>query len=235
MEERYLDIVNTAQNTEVLRPPRNLLATFGSTRIHYYVLTDPIYKGIIDNSDDTILREGFLTAERPRIITPYYMKNMFEGFEHGDDYSQSLQETFGTFDPGILYKYKNDSMEMTVITTPFDEVFQKINNDLEKENDPYSTIIKGDRRLWDLSLMIFIYGFTGTSLHRNVSDLHSRGLFTIDRSGVPRESRLYIENLFKEVKGGSLDPTVLKKELDAWGVFGEYEDRFLDLFRKNRD
>jgi hypothetical protein len=234
MDERYLDIINTAQNTEVLRPPKGLLATFGSTKIHYYVLTDPIYKGIIDNSDDTILREGFLTAERPRIITPYYMKNMFEGFEHGDEYSQSLQETFGAFDPGILYRYKNDSMEMSVITTPFDEVFQRINDDLEKEDDPYSTIIKGDRKLWDLSLMIFIYGFTGTSLQRNISDLHSRGLLTVDRSGVPKESRLYIESLFREVKGGSLDPAVLKKELDAWGIFGEYEDRFLDLFRKNR-
>ena len=31
---------------------------------------------------------------------------------------------------------------------------------------------------------------------------------------------------------GELAPNLLKAELDRWGVFKEYEDRFLDLFRR---
>ena len=69
MDERMQEIIQTAENTRILREPKNVLATFGTTRIHYFVLTEPVYKGIIDNADDTIVREGHVIAERPKIIT----------------------------------------------------------------------------------------------------------------------------------------------------------------------
>ena len=155
---------------------------------------------------------------------------MFEGFEHGNDYSQSLLSAFGAFEPGIMYAYRNDFKEMTVVTTPMEQVFHNINEAVEDE--PLSAIIQGDSRLWDISLMIFIYRLTGHSVRSNVSELHSMGLLQVDRSGLPRQSRLCIESLFNDVKNGNAEPALLKKELDAWGVFPEYEDRFLDLFRK---
>jgi hypothetical protein len=232
MDEKFLDIINTARKTVVLRQPRNVLSTFGTTRIHYFLLTDPIYQGLIDKSDDTILREGYVHAEKPRIITPFYLKNIFDGFEHGNEYSQSLIDAFGPFEPGILYNYRNDFKDMTVITTPLQDTFERINDDLEKEDDPFSAIIKGDGRLWDVSLMIFIYSLTGRSVASNLSELHSLGLLAIDRSGVSQESRLHIESLFREVETGKADPALLKRELDAWGIFPEYEDRFLNCFKK---
>jgi hypothetical protein len=73
---------------------------------------------------------------------------------------------------------------------------------------------------------------TRYSLGNNVLELGRRGLLEIDRKGVPIEARQSIERLFDEVKNGELDPSALKTELDRWGLFEEYEDRFFRLFGK---
>lgn len=45
------------------------------------------------------------------------------------------------------------------------------------------------------------------------------------------EARRRIEELFRQVKRDPLQAPRLKEELDRWGVYHQYEDRFLDLFR----
>jgi len=44
-----------------------------------------------------------------------------------------------------------------------------------------------------------------------------------------------IEKLFEESRHDISKANELKAELDKWNVYKEYEDRFLDLFRKNTD
>lgn len=44
-----------------------------------------------------------------------------------------------------------------------------------------------------------------------------------------------IEKLFDEVKNDIGKASELKSELDKWNVYKEYEDRFLDLFKKTKD
>ncbi len=51
---------------------------------------------------------------------------------------------------------------------------------------------------------------------------------------LPQSARKRIEELFKEAKENISKATILKQELDKWGVYQEYEDRFLDLFRKRK-
>jgi uncharacterized protein len=46
----------------------------------------------------------------------------------------------------------------------------------------------------------------------------------------PPHVRIRIEELFQEVADDKSKAPVLKEELDRWGLFDEYEDRFLDLF-----
>ena len=50
--------------------------------------------------------------------------------------------------------------------------------------------------------------------------------------GLPRAARARIDELFGGVARGEVKPSDLKAELDRWGAFREYEDRFLDLFRR---
>ncbi len=36
-------IKRAVNHTHIIRPPQQLLATFGQTNIHYYLLTEPVY------------------------------------------------------------------------------------------------------------------------------------------------------------------------------------------------
>jgi Zn-dependent M32 family carboxypeptidase len=44
-----------------------------------------------------------------------------------------------------------------------------------------------------------------------------------------------IEKLFSQAKTDISKANELKSELDKWNVYKEYEDRFLDLFKKKKD
>lgn len=52
---------------------------------------------------------------------------------------------------------------------------------------------------------------------------------------LPQSVREKIEKLFQEAKQNIVKATELKKELDSWNVYKEYEDRFLDLFKKPKE
>ncbi len=52
---------------------------------------------------------------------------------------------------------------------------------------------------------------------------------------VPEYVMQRIERLFKQVKADHDRAPELKDELERWGLFDLYEDRFLDLFRENTD
>ena len=53
-----------------------------------------------------------------------------------------------------------------------------------------------------------------------------------DAQGIPVVARKEIESMFDMVKKGSMEPKDLKKELDRWGLFEIYQDRFFNLFRR---
>lgn len=51
---------------------------------------------------------------------------------------------------------------------------------------------------------------------------------------LPESARKKIEELFKLAAEDIAKAAELKKELDTWSVFKDYEDKFLDLFRKKK-
>jgi hypothetical protein len=54
-------------------------------------------------------------------------------------------------------------------------------------------------------------------------------------SKLPQSAIEGIEKMFKEAQSDVAIASKLKAELDRWNVYKEYEDRFLDLFRKRKD
>jgi predicted ATP-grasp superfamily ATP-dependent carboligase len=52
---------------------------------------------------------------------------------------------------------------------------------------------------------------------------------------LPDSVKEKIEQLFKEAKSDISKANELKTELDKWNIYKEYEDRFLDLFKKKQD
>ncbi len=234
METEEERIAYAVRNTRILRLPRQSLATFGTTNICYYLLTEPAYAEITQETNETVIRKGRVIAERPRIVTPYYLSRL-EGFSwEARRYFETLAKTHGSNAPGLFYSYRNEPKELSIVSHRWQEVVDKLNAEIDQGNDPLTSIIKGEDALWDVSLLKFIYEMVRNSLIDNISEMGSRGLLRMDAKGVPADARIRIEELFTQVFRGEADPNELKAELDRWDLFSEYEDRFLSLFRRRR-
>lgn len=219
-------LYQVVHQTRVLRPPRQSLATFGTTSISYYLISKPVYGELVGDTGETVVRHGKVMAERPQIVTPYYLLNLFRGFEHGEEYANYLSQSYGANSPGLLYSYRNDLEDTSVVSDPPAAVGQRLSDDLERDGQSLAAVIQVVDHLWDVSLMKFIFDLTVSSLGQNVAELAGRGLLGMD-GGLPRAAMARIEELFAGVTRGGVNPTELKAELDRWGAFRDYEDRFL--------
>jgi hypothetical protein len=229
-DERIKDAV---LNTQIVRAPKQSLATFGITNIYYYLVAEAAYNELI-KSTETVVREGRVVAERPRIVTPYYLSRV-QGFSpEAKKYFESLIQSHSPDSPGIFYAYRNEPKELNIVSDPIAAVIEKLNGDIDKKGDPLASIIKGEDTLWDVSILKFIYEITERSVRDNVQQFSQRGLLNIDASGLPSDARIRIEGLFKLVEKGEMEPSDLKTELDHWNVFEEYQDRFFGLFKSKR-
>ncbi len=225
-------IREAVRRTEILRAPRQSLFTFGTTNIYYYLVTEPVYSDLINNVTETVVREGRVIAERPRIITPYYLSSL-EGFSpDARRYFDALVKAHGPDAPGLLYTYRNEPRELNIVSDSLPSVVEKLNARIDQRGDPLAAIIKGQDELWDIALIKFIFEMTTSSLQDNLTQMGERGLLNVDTRGVPADARLRIEELFTRVARGEVHPTELKKELDRWNLFDEYEDRFLSIFHR---
>ncbi len=228
-DERIEDAV---RHTEIIRLPKRSLATFGTTNIGYYLVTEPAYNEITKESSETVIREGRVIAEKPRIVTPYYMSQL-EGFsEDARKYFNTLIQKYGENAPGLFYTYRNEPGKLSIVPEEIRVVVDRLNSDVDRSGDPLTTIIKGQDELWDVSLMRFIYEITGSSMQNNISQLMSRGLLDVDSGGVPMDARLRIEELFTGVARGEINPDELKGELERWNIFEQYQDRFFNVLRR---
>jgi hypothetical protein len=226
-------IAQAVNNTEILRAPKQNLYTFGTTNIYYYLITEPAYSELTNNVSETVIREGRVIAERPKIVTPYYLSNL-EGFsQEARRYFQTLIEQFGERSiHGLVYAYRNEPKEMNIVTDNMRAVYDKLNAEIDKREDKLAAIIKGEDTLWDVSLMKFIFEITRISAPHNFKQLETRGLLAMDSRGTPAGAREKINEMFEQVASGEREAGELKDELERWGLFGEYEDRFFSLFRK---
>ncbi len=231
MDHDENQIEQAARNTEVLRHPRQHLNTFGITNIYYYLVTEPSYGELSGETAETVVREGRVVAERPKIVTPYYLTNL-EGFS-GDarKYFDHLIQLYGPQSPGLFYSYRNEPMNLNIMSDAWPAVVDKLNAEIDRREDPLSSIIKGEDALWDVSLLKFIYEITARSVPGNLAQLKDRGLLGLGPGGVPEGVRRQVEEMFQQVRDGDLRLWELERELNRWGLFEEYEDRFFALVR----
>jgi hypothetical protein len=212
------------ENTELVRAPQQSLATFGSSVIDYYVVTE-----LVGNL--SVVRDGKVIAERPKIVTPAYLVNV-EGFSEQARRYMAMMARERPYESGILYRYKNEPKGMNVVSEPIKQVISKLSSQIEDERNPLSTIIRGVEELWDISLLMFIYELTTKSVHTNVAEFGHRGFLEMDAGGVPQGARDYIEELFEQASRNPSRAPELVVELNRWGLFAEYQDRFFALFRR---
>lgn len=232
MDEAERRIAEAVGVTRVVRPPRQHLATFGVTNVHYYMVTTPSYRDLVSGEEESVIREGKAISQRPTIVTPMYMLNL-EGFSaEARRYMESITHRLGPNSPGLLYRYRNEPGGMDIVSGGVPAVTQRIGEDLDKRGEDMAAVIVGADDLWDVSLLKFIYDYTAASLSSNVNEMQAMGLLEPHPDmEVPRGVVQRIERLFSEAERG-LNPRMLKEEIDRWGLFERYQDRFFALFRR---
>ena len=219
IDERILDAI---ARTEVVRPPRQRLSTFGTTTVDYYVVTEL-------GESISCVRAGKVFAEKPRIVTPYYLLHV-EGFSDDARRYLSMMAEQNPHAPGVLYAYRNQPESTNIVSEPIRVVIGNLDSRLDSEDRPLAAIVRGVEDVWDVAVMMFIYDLTQRAVGGNVADFRSRGMLRTDSSGVPGAAREHIETLFAAARADRSRAPELVSELRRWGLYEEYEDRFLAMF-----
>jgi len=197
------------------------------------MVSEPVYLDVTSGDPEAVIREGKVVAQRPEVVTPSYLMNL-HGF--GDEARRTLEMLAGQLGqnaPGLFYAYRNEAEKMDILSGDPDGVAARVSEDLDSRNESLAVVLRGPDELWDVALLKFIYEYTAASVASNVGDLEGRGLLETDPlSGLPRAANQSIDSMFRRVESGVGDAQELKEELDRWGVFDRYEDRFLRLFRR---
>ena len=228
------DWYKAIEQTYIVKYPKQHLATFGITSIEYFVVTEPLYTAIDPQKKELegVVRKGKVRAEQPTLITPTYAMNLNGFSDEAYEYFSQAARLYGANSPGIMYQYNNEPENLEILSGNPNEIAHRISKELRDKKNDLSVVISGVDEFWDVALLKFIYEFTASSVSFNSREMRGAGLMEPQSSagGVPAAAANQIEEMFKSVKNGGSANT-LKNELDKWGVYPYYEDRFLNLFR----
>ena len=228
------DWYKAIEQTYIVKYPKQHLATFGITSIEYFVVTEPLYTAIDPQKKELegVVRKGKVRAEQPTLITPTYAMNLNGFSDEAYKYFSQVARLYGANSPGIMYQYNNEPENLEILSGNPNEIAHRISKELRDKKNDLSVVISGVDEFWDVALLKFIYEFTASSVSFNSREMRGAGLMEPQSSagGMPAAAANQIEEMFKSVKKGGSANT-LKDELDKWGVYPYYEDRFLNLFR----
>ena len=227
-QKNSFDFWYAVNNTEIIQLPMRHLETFGTTVLHYHLVTE-----LMDAVDQVRIREGRMKASRPQIITPEaYASTFMEGFgEEARRYIDWLREH--EKDVHILqygYRLSQESFSEHLVTDNLKAVVERVKNDVKARNDPFSAVLVGVDDPWDVCLVKLFWEVIQSSARTNIQQMEQRHMFE-QEGGVPRGLRQEIEASFLAASRNSLLIKTLARKLHAYGLFNDYQDRFFALVR----
>ncbi|MCL5959237.1 MAG: hypothetical protein M1358_07950 [Chloroflexi bacterium] len=213
-------------NTRVRLYPKQNLATFGTTNINYFIITS-----LLDQL--CAVREGKVVAEMPRILTPHYLPT-FEGFgSHGKDLAEWLRRSYGSDTPMLRYAFRHEPKEMVMVSNSLDEVTARVRERVDRDKDTLCGILEGAEETWNISVWKLALDMAARSLSNALTELDRNGLLDVE-GGVPKHARFVIDRMFEDVEKDRASAPKLVRELQRWGLFEDYQDRFFELFKRSR-
>ena len=161
------------ENTQVVVAPQNRIETFGSTVFRFFLVTE-----MMDTVGQVRVRDGKLHAERPRLITPAHYHQMLEGFgEKAEAFVGWLRENAAEL--AVLkygFQFRKTDVSDNVLHGTIDEVVSRLREEVERAEDPLSTIIHGVDEGWEICLLKFAADMIQESSGGNFGDFKKRGL-----------------------------------------------------------
>ncbi len=223
MERRTIE--KLLGQTSVICQPKHALATFGATSIDYYLVSP-----IEEMKDRTRLRRGRVLSEKPKILTPESWSERFSGFgEDAREFSEWISSRYAAALRALEYNFKNSDMSTQVISEAPPQVVGRIRGEIESESAGAKALIACPDAAWPLALMKFSLDESVRSFPTNVRDLDRRGLFNPGEAEEARHRR-EIEALFASASADRSVLELLGQKLREYGLFAEYEGRFLSFF-----
>lgn len=221
-----LEALKILKSTHILRPSRKRLATFGSTKTDYHLVS-----AIEGMKNRCRLREGIVLAEKPSIITPETFKERFQGFgPDKEEFAQILSALYQDILRGIEYKFKNEPGPVRILNENYKAVGEKIKADLDSRDVIHAAVIACPDAGWQLSLMKFIVKEIQQSFPHHAREMEEHDMFN-PAGRMERKKRYEIETLFQKAGADRSKLSELGKKLKEYGLFEQYEDRFFSLLR----
>jgi len=216
------DFWYAVQNTHLLRVPLNRLETFGSTIVHYHLVSE-----LMDSVNKVRVREGRIEAMKPRIMTPdNYLTTALEGFgEDADNYLEWLRDH--QKDLAILqygFSIRKQNLNEHILSDGLATVAERVKLELDAQDDPLTALVIGVDEPWEVCLIKLMVEVAGRSAPQNLRELQAD----------PDGSRRRIEADFE---AADADPTrlgPLNELLQQSGLFEAYQDRFFQLVRRHQ-
>lgn len=165
----YQDALSLAQSeTEIVRERKNLLYTFGATRLPYVCLS--VREA---DSDFVAVRYGEVTAQKPQIAFPGQGAS-FEGFD--GDGEEGLPVFLARRVEMPPARYVNTEGESRVEAGGVEAVVERVYNELEQCHDIRTAIIRAPDSVWRISILLYIGSQIARSASSNISE-HMEHLF----------------------------------------------------------
>ncbi|MBI4055233.1 MAG: hypothetical protein HY402_03780 [Elusimicrobia bacterium] len=224
--------------THTLRTPQRRLATFGETRIHYYLFS-PLPPG----GKRCRLREGEILAERPHILTAEVMLRRFEGFDEKTQIlARELVEQYQHLLRGLEYRFRNAVRKTRLLEKEAGPMAQEVGRRLNEARELHAAVLVCPEQGWQISLLKLLLDEVTKSFPTQMRELEEHDLFNPAQAASNRR-RAEVEALLRRL---SMEKTVsgcssglkeeyqeklkfLGKKLKDYGLFEEYEDRFFSL------
>jgi len=214
------------QHTTLLKGPQQQLETFGTTRVHYHLISE-----LMDSVDQVRVREGVLNAARPQILTPDHMTSTdMEGFE--DEESGHFLSWLRENQPNLRFLHYGFSLSKqevkdTVLTNSIEQVEENVLAEVEQQNNSISAVLRGVEQPWEVCLMKLMMELVEKSAPAHMKEMQQRNLIPN-----PNRASLEIEAEFEAAAKDRSRIPYLQKRLRELGVFEQFQDRFFQLVRE---
>lgn len=161
-----MEALEFARNESIIhRERRNLLYTFGTTRLPYVCLSAQD-----EQQSKVIVRRGEVMAQPPKIALPG-QHFQFDGFEFDD-------EEEGTLEAILLARqiemppaqYSHNAQGQSVETGPVEAAVERTATQLDKNNDSRTAVISTPPEVWNLSILLYVGQQVVRSAPSNVAE-----------------------------------------------------------------
>jgi hypothetical protein len=162
------------ENTRVVVRPQSAIETFGTTRFHFSLVTEPL-----DEVETVRIRSGTIEAERPRILSPaHFSKVLLEGFgeeaREFADWIEANPEAARILRYG--FKFRKTDLSEKILREPFEETLARLEDEIKTGDDPFGVLIAGVDDVWEVCLLKFSMEMIQRSAGENVAEWKRRGL-----------------------------------------------------------